>query len=139
MRSLLSTISTGFQHDDKPVIPEEVSEVVFEESIKSTIDTGFGSGTLHKQCPQSELVQYLIKGNFLSEFKTEVEKTYARENLGVYSKEKVDQLLESITNNVGNLYVTKTEVQEMMTQIQFVDSQLKGYAAYEIPNNLFRL
>ena len=171
MSSLLSTISTGFHHDDKPVITEEyveddngsikktvntgydtngstsppkiipsidVDEVTFEESVKGTIDTGFGEGTLHKECPEPKLVEYLKKGSHLSEFKTETDKTLARENLGVYSSTKVDQLLESITNSVGSLYVTKKEAQEMIGNIDFVDSTLKSYANYEIPNNLFR-
>ena len=75
MKSLLTTISTGFRHDDKPVITEEyieeenssikktvktgydtdeviseeqpiptisIDDVTFEESVKDTIDTGFG-------------------------------------------------------------------------------------------------
>ena len=171
MSSLLGTISTGFHHDDKPVITEEyveddngsikktvntgydteestspskvipsidIDEVTFEESVKDTIDTGFGEGTLHKECPEPELVEYLKKGSHLSEFKTETDKTLARENLGVYSSTKVDQLLESITNSVGNLYVTKKEAQEMISNIDFVNSTLKSYANYEIPNNLFR-
>jgi hypothetical protein len=101
MTSLLTTISTGFRHNDKPVITEEfieedngsikksvktgyetdevtesqkqiptvdIDDVTFEESVKETIDTGFGEGTLHKECPEPELVQYLRKDKHLSEF-----------------------------------------------------------------------
>ena len=75
MKSLLTTISTGFRHDDKPVITEEyieeennsikktvktgydtdeviseeqpiptisIDDITFKESVKDTIDTGFG-------------------------------------------------------------------------------------------------
>jgi len=126
MQSLLTTISTGFRHDDKPVITEEyieedngsikksvktgyeedevispekpipsvdIDDVTFEESAKETIDTGFGEGTLHKECPQPEYVEYLRQDKHLSEFRTETDKELARQNLGVYSSTKVEQLL----------------------------------------------
>lgn len=172
MKSLLTTISTGFRHDDKPVITEEyieeennsikktvktgydtdeviseeqtiptisVDDITFEESVKDTIDTGFGQGTLHKECPTPELVEYLSKGNHLSEFKTNTDKELARQNLEVYSSTQVNELLEQITNSVGSIYVTKKEVMQIVDNLDFVDSTLKSYANYEIPSNLFRL
>ena len=172
MKSLLTTISTGFRHDDKPVITEEyieeennsikktvktgyntdeviseeqtiptisIDDVTFEESVKDTIDTGFGQGTLHKECSAPELVEYLNKGNHLSEFKTDIDKELARQNLEVYSSTQVNELLEQITNSVGSIYVTKKEVMQIVDNLDFVDSTLKSYANYEIPSNLFRL
>lgn len=172
MKSLLTTISTGFRHDDKPVITEEyieeennsikktvktgydtdevisekptiptisIDDVTFEESVKDTIDTGFGQGTLYKECPAPELVEYLSKGNHLSEFKTDTDKELARQNLEVYSSTQVNELLEQITNSVGSIYVTKKEVMQIVDNLDFVDSTLKSYANYEIPSNLFRL
>lgn len=172
MKSLLTTISTGFRHDDKPVITEEyieednssikktvktgydtdeviseeqpiptisIDDVTFEESVKETIDTGFGQGTLHKECPAPELVEYLTKSNHLSEFKTDIDKELARQNLEVYSSTQVNKLLEQITNSVGSIYVTKKEVMQIIDNLDFVDSTLKSYANYEIPSNLFRL
>lgn len=172
MTSLLTTISTGFRHNDKPVITEEfieedngsikksvktgyetdevtesqkqiptvdIDDVTFEESVKDTVDTGFGEGTLHKECPEPELVQYLRKDKHLSEFKTDTDKELARQNLGVYSSTKVDQLLKEITNSVGSIYVTKSELTVELAKLDFVDSTLKAYANYEVPNNLFRL
>ena len=172
MKSLLTTISTGFRHDDKPVITEEyieeennsikktvktgydtdevisekptiptisIDDVTFEESVKDTIDTGFGQGTLHKECPTPELVEYLSKGNHLSEFKTNTDKELARQNLEVYSSTQVNKLLEQITNSVGSIYITKKEVMQIVDNLDFVDSTLKSYANYEIPSNLFRL
>ena len=172
MKSLLTTISTGFRHDDKPVITEEyieeennsikktvktgydtdeviseeqtiptisVDDITFEESVKDTIDTGFGQGTLHKECPAPELVEYLSKSNHLSEFKTNTDKELARQNLEVYSSTQVNKLLEQITNSVGSIYVTKKEVMQIIDNLDFVDSTLKSYANYEIPSNLFRL
>lgn len=172
MKSLLTTISTGFRHDDKPVITEEyieeenssikktvktgydtdeviskeqpiptisIDDITFKESVKDTIDTGFGQGTLHKECPSPELVEYLTKGNHLSEFKTDIDKELARQNLEVYSSTQVNKLLEQITNSVGSIYVTKKEVMQIVDDLDFVDSTLKSYANYEIPSNLFRL
>lgn len=172
MQSLLTTVQTGFRHDDKPVITEEyieedngsikksvktgfdtdevtppeqkiptvdIDDVTFEESVKETIDTGYGEGTMHKECPQPELVEYLRQDRHLSEFRTETDKELARQNLGVYSSTKVDQLLKEITNSVGSIYVTKTEVSQMIDSLDFVNSTLKAYANYEIPANLFRL
>ena len=170
--SLLTTIQTGFRHDDKPVITEEyveedngsikksvktgydtdevtppqqtiqtvdVADITFEESVKGTVDTGFGEGTLHKECPESELVEYLRKDKHLSEFRTETDKELARQNLGVYSSTKIDQLLKEITNSVGSIYVTKNELDVAINSLDFVDSKLKAYANYEVPANLFRL
>lgn len=172
MKSLLTTISTGFRHDDKPVITEEyieeenssikktvktgydteevvseeqpiptisIDDITFEESVKETINTGFGSGTLHKECTTPELVEYLNKGNHLSEFKTDIDKELARQNLEVYSSTQVNELLEQITNSVGSIYITKKEVMQLIDDLDFVDSTLKSYANYEIPSNLFRL
>ena len=172
MKSLLTTISTGFRHNDKPVITEEyieeennsikktvktgydteevvseeqpiptisIDDITFEESVKETINTGFGSGTLHKECTVPELVEYLNKGNHLSEFKTNTDKELARQNLEVYSSTQVNELLEQITNSVGSIYVTKKEVMQIVDNLDFVDSTLKSYANYEIPSNLFRL
>ena len=170
--SLLTTIQTGFHHDDKPVITEEyieedngsikksvktgyeedevvtpqkptpsvdIDDVTFEESIKETIDTGYGEGTLHKECPSPKLVEYLRQDLHLGEFRTETDKELARQNLGVYSSTKVDKLLQEITNSVGSIYVTKLEVTQMISNLDFVNSTLKAYAPYEVPNNLFRI
>lgn len=141
MQSLLRTVSTGFHHDDKPVVSNDLDySNYFRESVKETVSTGFGNGgVLHRKCPTPNYVQYLERSNHLSEFETETDRELARQNLGVYSKDKVNQLLSSITNNVGNLYVTRTEVDQMISNIKFVDSTLKSYANYVIPTNLFKL
>lgn len=143
--SIKYTIKTGYEDKGVAVVPspEEIEEITssdkFEESVKESVDTGFGGGTLNKECPGPKLVEYLEQGNHLSEFRTDTDKLLARQNLGVYSKSEVQKLLNDITNNVGNLYVTKIEVQTMISQIDFVDSVLKSYVNYEVPSNLFRL
>jgi hypothetical protein len=56
-------------------------------SILDTAETGFGEcNKLIKDCPKPEYKTHLFKENYLGEFKTETEKTLARNNLGVYSK-----------------------------------------------------
>lgn len=139
-REILKKLEIEKASKEQIVVPVEITDDIFEESVKETMDTGFGdSDTLHKECPEPKAVQYLGKENYLSEFKTETDKTLARENLGVYSSDKIDQLLKSITNNVSGIYVTKSEVQSMIEDIKLVDSTLKAYANYEVPSNLFRL
>lgn len=142
--SIKKSVKTGYEENEvststKTIPSVDISDVTFEESVKETVDTGFGEGTLHKECPQPKLVEYLSKGNYLSEFKTETDKELARQNLEVYSSTKVDQLLKEIANSVGSIYVTKSEVNKMISSLDFVNSTLKAYANYEIPNNLFRL
>lgn len=141
MQSLFETVSTGFHHNDIPVTSEELNyHDYFKESVKETVDTGFGNnGVLHRQCPNSKYIQYLDSSNHLGEFKTETDKELARQNLGVYSKDKINQLLNSITSDVGSLFVTKEEVNRMISNIKLIDSSLKSYANYVIPANLFRL
>jgi hypothetical protein len=142
--SIKKSVKTGYEEDEvitpeKPIPSVDISDVTFEESVKETVDTGFGEGTLHKDCPQPKLVEYLRSDLHLSEFRTETDKELARQNLGVYSSTKVDQLLKEITNSVGSIYVTKSELSIELAKLDFVDSTLKAYANYEVPNNLFRL
>lgn len=139
-REILKKLEIEKASKEQIVVPVEVTDDVFEESVKETIDTGFGdSDTLHKECPEPKAVQYLGKENYLSEFKTEVDKELARQNLEVYSSTKVDQLLQQITNNIGSIYITRSEVTQMMNSLEYVNSTLKAYANYEVPSNLFQL
>jgi hypothetical protein len=41
--------------------------------------------------------------------------------------------------NNNNNFITRKEVQNMIANLDFVDSTLKSYADYQIPNNLFKL
>lgn len=105
-------------------------------SVIDIIETGFG-------CSQQVIVDkhpkyksHLCKENYLGEFKTEIEKALARENLGIYSKEEIDKVVGDILNKN---FVTKEEVEGMFEQLDFVDSILKSYANYQIPDDLFEL
>lgn len=109
------------------------------DSIIGSVDTGFGSDNqLVKDCPKPEYHTHLCKENYLGEFKAESEKTLARNNLGVYSKEEVDKIVSQIVQD-NNGFATKKEVQNMIADLDFVDSTLKSYVDYQIPNDLFKL
>ena len=143
--SVMTTISTGFEHNDKPVPPPpeinlscKVPKKKNPDSVIGSIDTGFGcDNQIVIDCPKPKYKTHLCKENYLGEFKTESEKTLARNNLGIYSKEEIDKIVGQIVEN--NNLITRKEVQNMMADLDFVDSTLKSYADYQIPNNLFKL
>ena len=143
--SVMTTISTGFEHNDKPVPPPpeinlscKVPKKKNPDSVIGSIDTGFGcDNQIVIDCPKPKYKTHLCKENYLGEFKTESEKTLARNNLGIYSKEEIDKIVGQIVEN--NNLITRKEVQNMIANLYFVDSTLKSYADYQIPNNLFKL
>lgn len=147
--SVMTTISTGFEHNDKPVPPPPPPEINLgckipkkknPDSVIGSIDTGFGcDNQIVIDCPKPKYKTHLCKENYLGEFKTESEKTLARNNLGVYSKEEIDKIVGQIVENNNNNFITRKEVQNMIANLDFVDSTLKSYADYQIPNNLFKL
>lgn len=146
--SVMTTISTGFEHNDKPVPPPpeinlgcKIPKKKNPDSVIGSIDTGFGcDNQIVIDCPKPKYKTHLCKENYLGEFKTESEKTLARNNLGVYSKEEIDKIVGQIVeNNNNNNFITRKEVQNMIANLDFVDSTLKSYADYQIPNILFKL
>ena len=148
--SVMTTISTGFEHNDKPVPPPpeinlgcKIPKKKNPDSVIGSIDTGFGcDNQIVIDCPKPKYKTHLCKENYLGEFKTESEKTLARNNLGVYSKEEIDRIVGQIVennNNNNNNFITKKEVQNMIADLDFVDSTLKSYVDYQIPDNLFKL
>ena len=111
--SVMTTISTGFEHNDKPVPPPpeinlgcKIPKKKNPDSVIGSIDTGFGcDNQIVIDCPKPKYKTHLCKENYLGEFKTESEKTLARNNLGVYSKEEID----STVNNSYSSMVIKPE------------------------------
>lgn len=142
--SIITTVNTGFEHNDKPVPPPPDISINCNPyknpgSIIQNVDTGFGcTNQVVIDCPKPKYKTHLCKENYLGEFKTETEKTLARDNLGVYSKEEIDRIVNQIVIN-NNGFVTKKEVENMIADLDFVDSTLKSYVDYQIPNNLFKL
>lgn len=130
----------GVIHNEQPVIKQESLKEPNKDSIIDIIETGFGDeNTLHKECPKPKFHQHLCKENFLGEFKTEIEKQLARDNLGVYSKIQIDQFIKDLTNIDTSSFITKDEVTSMLQDLDFVKSTLKSQTDYNIPENLFNL
>ena len=129
----------GVIHNEQPVIKQELTKETNKDSVLDTIDTGFGDeNTLHKECPAPKFHQHLCKDNFLSEFKTELQKQLARDNLGVYSKEEVKQFLQDLNLDTSS-FITKNEIEDYLQDLDFVKSTLKSNADYNIPDTLFKL
>lgn len=106
------------------------------DSILNKIETGFDNkNQAYVECKKPQLKTHLSKENYLSEFKTESEKNLARINLGVYSKEEINKALDKIVKE----NITKSDVQEMISDLDFVNSTMKSSVDYQIPNNLFTL
>lgn len=130
----------GIIHNEQPVIKQEPSKELNKDSILDKVETGFGcDNTLHKECPKPKFHQHLCKENFLSEFKIEIEKQLARDNLGVYSKLQIDQFLKDLTNIDTSSFITKDDFEAAIQDLDFVKSSLKANTDYNIPENLFKL
>lgn len=129
----------GIIHNEQPVIKQETTTEENKDSIIDIIDTGFGcDNTLHKECPKPQMHQHLCKENFLSEFKTEVQKQLARDNLGIYSKEEVKEMFANIDIDTSS-FITKDEIGDYLQDLDFVKSTLKSNIDYNIPETLFKL
>lgn len=117
------------------VPPEKV------EFKQTTIDSGFScDDKLIIDCPKPELHTHLCKENYLGEFKAESEKELARNNLGVYSKDEVNKVLEEAVKNLDtSIFITKKEVYNLIEDLDFVNSSIKANIDYEIPEQLFSL
>lgn len=142
---LKTTFSTGFTHDDKPVVTPlppifncKPPKKENEDSVMNQIETGFGEcNTITKDCPKPKYKTHLFKENYLGEFKSETEKALARNNLGVYSKEETDKIISHIVIEEG--LVSREEIVEMIGDLDFVDSTIRSNAQYDIPDKLFKL
>ena len=94
---------------------------------------------LHKDCPEPQWHQHLCKENFLGEFKTELEKQLARDNLDIYSKTQIDRFIKDLSRVDLSSYITKDYFNEAIQNLDYVKSSLKSNIDYDIPENLFTL
>ena len=110
-----------------------------KSSILDTVNTGFGSeNKVVIECEKPKYKTHLFRENYLSEFVTPLEKKKARDNLDVYSKEEVSNMVSHIiVGEITNL-VTKEVLQQELDNLDFTDSEHKSYVNYEIPKNLFK-
>lgn len=110
-----------------------------KDSIINFIDTGFGEcKTIEKVCPKPTFKSHLYKENYLNEFKTETEKALIRNHLGIYGKSETVALIKQEIDNCQS-FIKKEEVKEMITNLDFVNSTLKAFVDYQIPEKLFKL
>ena len=136
-QDITTTFNTGFNSTEIVEIPCNHPEI--DDSIIDSIDTGFGNGNIIiQECPKPEYKTPLYKENHLIEFNSDTEKELVRQNLNVYSKKEVNNLISHIIvgDTQGN-FITKDEVQVMLDE--YVASTHSTYALYDIPNNLFPL
>lgn len=130
----------GVIHNEQPVIKQEPSKEVNKDSIIDKINTGFGcDNALHKDCPKPQWHQHLCKENFLGEFKTELEKQLARDNLDIYSKIQIDEFIKNLSGVDLSSYITKDYFNEAIQNLDYVKSSLKSNIDFDIPENLFTL
>ena len=145
--SILESVKTGFTEQDKPILETTSTEFIQslklhkdEDSILGSVETGFDStNSIHKVCPKPEFKTHLFKDNYLNEFQGATEKALVRYNLEVFSKSEVKDLISHVISDGTSTFVSKEEVQDMIDQINFVDSSISTYASYDIPNTLFPL
>ena len=130
----------GVIHNEQPVIKQEPFKELNKDSIIDKINTGFGcDNTLHKDCPKPQWHQHLCKENFLGEFKTELEKQLARDNLDIYSKVQIDEFIKNLTGVDLSSYITKDDFNEAVQNLDYVKSSLKSNIDYNITENLFTI
>lgn len=130
----------GVIHNEQPVIKQEPSKELNKDSIIDKINTGFGcDNALHKECPKPQWHQHLCKENFLGEFKTELEKQLARDNLNVYSKVQIDEFIKNLSGVDLSSFITKDAFNEAIQDLDYVKSSLKSNIDYNIPENLFTI
>lgn len=151
-KSLLGIADIGFDTiilekqepiEEKPNIVVETIQITEckhtnEDSISDTVNTGFGEqNVIIKECPEFKIPLY--KENHLGEFKTPIEKALARINLDVYSKKEIDDVVSRVLSLDLSMYATKTDVEKIVKNLDFVDANTKAYADCIIPDKLFKI
>lgn len=135
-------VKEGIQQQIPPsvIIQREPPKFIKEDSVIDTVDTGFGAeNKVLVECAKPEYKTPLFKENYLGEFKTNIEKQNARNNLEVYSKQEVSEIVYKIINSATTNIVTKEYVDEKVKNLDFTTSVLKSQVSYNIPTNLFKL
>ena len=137
-KSSLKT-GSGIEIQQKNSIVPSITIHNHKDSIINFIDTGFGEcKTIEKVCPKPTFKSHLYKENYLNEFKTETEKALIRNHLGIYGKSETIALIKQEIDNCQS-FIKKEEVKEMITNLDFVNSTLKAFVDYQIPEKLFKL
>lgn len=152
MNSILDYVQSG----DLQVQPRVQPENIIDDSIQNSgrefitcykpedrlqsFNTGFGgNNVLHfeHQCKDRKLKTPLYKENYLSEFTNEIERALVRKNLGIYDNDEIINIIKDLIGKDTGGFITKLELNNTLSD--FVKSELKSYANYEIPDKLFQL
>lgn len=133
MKSLLKTLGS-FAPQQNDSSPKR------KDSILSSVNTGFGEiNTVIKDCPKPEFKTPLFKEDYLSVFVSETEKELVRNNLGVMGESEVTNLVNKLVTKEVESFITIEKVEELIEDLDFVDSELNSRADYTIPDKLFKL
>ena len=92
----------------------------FCQSMLDTVETGFGDENILVKDPPTKPVfkTHLLKENYLSEFKNDVEKEIVRNHLQVYSKKEIDERISHIIVDP----ITKDEIKEIVKEYDFIQA-----------------
>ena len=119
------------KRDNKKALYESIMNAVAKEVKK----------TLNESVEDEKMLNEKLDNWTEEDFKSVGDKVgtiLARNNLEVYSKNEIDKVISQIIESNKN-FTTKKEVESMIAEIDVVNSTVKSYADYQIPNNLFQL
>lgn len=138
MKSLINTLGSFAPQQNDNI--QQVRPPKRKDSILDSVDTGFGEhNTLLKDCPNAKFKQPLFKEDYLSDFISETEKQLVRNNLGVIGEAEVTKLVKDLIAKDISSFITIEKIEELLQDLDFVDSKVNSYADYTIPDKLFKL
>ena len=136
MKSLLNTLGSDApqQNDSKSRFLKR------KDSILDTVDTGFGEGNiLIKDCPNTKFKKPLFKEDYLAVFTSETEKELVRNNLGVIGAPEVTKMVKELVKKDLDSFMTIEKVEEIIDDLDLINTELNASADYIIPDKLFKL
>ena len=138
MKSLINTLGGNAPQPNNNV--QKSYPPKHKDSILDTVNTGFGSSNLLvKDCQVPKLKQILYKEDYLAVFTSETEKELVRNNLGVIGEAEVTRLVKELVAEDISSFITIDKIEELLQDLDFVDSKVNSYADYSIPDKLFKL
>ena len=138
MKSLLNTLGSDAPQQNDNF--QSAHPRKRKDSILDTISTGYGDANiLIKDCPKTSFKTPLFKEDYLSVFVSETEKALVRHNIGVMGASEITTLVKSLVKEDIESFITIEKVEELLEDLDFVDSELSAKADYTIPDKLFKL
>lgn len=139
MKSLINQL--GSETPQQDTSKQSCNQKPFrKDSILKSIDTGFGSANiLLKDCPNTKFKTPLFKEDYLNDFITETEKALVRNHLGIVGKTEVTQLVNQLVKEEIESFITIEKVEELIQDLNIIDTKLNSRADYTIPDKLFTL